>query len=43
MVNAPKQNFLLLEEGKYHILPTSSTRRNNPDNEGKTGFEAERV
>jgi len=43
MVNAPKKNFLPLPAGRDGKSTKRSTQRCHQANEGKTGFEAERV
>jgi hypothetical protein len=43
MVNASKKNFLPLHAGRNGKLTKLSTQRRHQANEGKSGFEAERV
>jgi len=43
MVNAPKQYFSPLPAGKYSKSTKMATRRRHQANEGKSGFEAERI
>ena len=43
MVNAPNQNFLPLQAGRYRKSTKRSTQRRHHANEGKCGLEAERV
>jgi hypothetical protein len=43
MVNAPKKNFSLLPAGRHGKSTKRSTQRCHQVNEGKSGFEAERV
>jgi hypothetical protein len=43
MINAPKQNFPPLQEGRYGKSTTRSTQRRHQANEGKSGVEAERI
>jgi len=43
MVNAPKNNFSPLPAGRYRKLKKRSTQRRHQANEGKSGFEAERI
>jgi len=43
MVNAPKKNFSPIPAGRNGISTKRSTQRRQQANEGKSGFEAERV
>jgi len=43
MVNAPNKNFSPLPSGRYSKSTKRSTKRHQPANEGKSGFEAARV
>jgi len=43
MVNAPKKNLSLLPAGKYGKSTKNATRQGHQANEGKSGFEAERI
>jgi hypothetical protein len=43
MVNAPKKNISPLSAGRYGKSTMRSTQRRDQANEGKSGFEAERI